>query len=760
MKKLLYVLLAMTVAFAMIGCPTDSEDDPPPIIPHVPVVTVNGFSSVGQGLTATYTVVVDGVPRTTGITWSVTGQGTSSTTAIASTGVLTVDATETVNTTLTVKATIATGESGTKTVTVVDPTQAPSVDSIVVTTTDTQVSKGGTLQFTATVTVSNGASQNVTWSLSAVSNSSISATGLLSVGAAETASSITVTATSTDDPTKSDSETVTVASGVDTRLVINFYDYQGGQIVRTIRLEEEQSITNAGARLPPTPNRGNDFMWNGWKTLAGSEVNGDWSTSMSIDVYGTWYNGVFSGGQTEGAEKIFIERGGLPIYEFDLSTIYNTAAAAETGSADDKAAAGRAAVVTAIKGFKGVQASYGLSEATIMVGAPRARVYGPYFFNAGEAITLASATGGNTAGSKFWGDFKVDPNGKILARLDGTNTTPNTFNKFHSYFVFNGTYSNWPATTDVDTAKNTWINTTIDFVKTVPASPPTAAGTFEYEYVMQLLDSVLTDGTFSGTEVLKPTTDFTKVYFAIGPETSRSPASIVNTGQSIWTSGRVYLAKDVKIVTADDSTITGVRPNLTINEIGADPAYTVTSDQIFASYVDPVSAAWRGGPDDQVVVTHAPGYVPPPAYEPALTATEPLVLISSDGPSMKNDVVLEDGGYKTAVIIPLVFESDMYDIRSYAKFRVTVIFYAADGTTVIPDPGSGGGYGQSQFTKDVDDAYNQRVGGDVYNLAREDHAIPPAVLEWGPEVKGIMIKSGAADLGIGFIEVTSFTLLP
>jgi hypothetical protein len=89
----------------------------------------------------------------------------------------------------------------------------PTVTSVTVSAAAASVAKGGTLQFTAAVSGTNNPSQDVSWTIvtsGKASGTSISATGLLTVAANETLTSLTVGATSTVDTTKSDTETVTV----------------------------------------------------------------------------------------------------------------------------------------------------------------------------------------------------------------------------------------------------------------------------------------------------------------------------------------------------------------------------------------------------------------------------------------------------------------------------------------------------------------------------------------------------------------------
>lgn len=91
---------------------------------------------------------------------------------------------------------------------------SPSVTSVLVNPDSSSVHKGQTQQFTATTTVVNGANKDVTWSITdAVStNTKISSLGLLTVGSDETATSITVKATSVADNTKFDTAVVAVTA--------------------------------------------------------------------------------------------------------------------------------------------------------------------------------------------------------------------------------------------------------------------------------------------------------------------------------------------------------------------------------------------------------------------------------------------------------------------------------------------------------------------------------------------------------------------
>lgn len=103
----------------------------------------------------------------------------------------------------------ATGTPFTHTITV----STPTVSGVTVEPNTQSVAKGGSQIFTATVIGSNSPAQTVTWSVTG--NASASTTisgGTLTVGSDETATTLTVKATSTVDNTQSGSATVTVTS--------------------------------------------------------------------------------------------------------------------------------------------------------------------------------------------------------------------------------------------------------------------------------------------------------------------------------------------------------------------------------------------------------------------------------------------------------------------------------------------------------------------------------------------------------------------
>jgi autotransporter-associated beta strand protein len=113
-------------------------------------------------------------------------------------------------------------------------TDEPAILHVKISPKKVTVLLGQTQQFTATVSATGGADESVTWSIAGHVSmlTSISATGLLTVGSNEIAETITVKVVSVFDPTKSDEATVTTKNtGV-------------------------ESITNYDLRVYPNPTTG------------------------------------------------------------------------------------------------------------------------------------------------------------------------------------------------------------------------------------------------------------------------------------------------------------------------------------------------------------------------------------------------------------------------------------------------------------------------------------------------------------------------
>jgi len=167
-------------------------------------------TTITKGQTFQFNAIVDAIGETIKtVTWTVEGGITE--TNIDQSGLLTVNINET-TTSLTIKATstIETSKSGTASVTIID-TQ-PTVTSVEVTPAEIIITRGEQQQFSAVVSGEYNPSPEVEWSVTGVATTgtTILSSGLLIVSIGETATSLTVIATSIVDPTKSGDATVTV----------------------------------------------------------------------------------------------------------------------------------------------------------------------------------------------------------------------------------------------------------------------------------------------------------------------------------------------------------------------------------------------------------------------------------------------------------------------------------------------------------------------------------------------------------------------
>ena len=179
-----------------------------------PIVTGVSISPAGATVEAGKTVQFSATVNGTGefsqeVTWSVSG-GVNAGTSISADGLLTVAADETA-TSLTVTA-AASGDSSKSASATVTVTPPAAVTGVSVSPAGATVEAGKTVQFNATVNGTGGFSQEVTWSVSGgvSAGTSISANGLLTVAADETATSLTVTATASGDSGIYGTATVTV----------------------------------------------------------------------------------------------------------------------------------------------------------------------------------------------------------------------------------------------------------------------------------------------------------------------------------------------------------------------------------------------------------------------------------------------------------------------------------------------------------------------------------------------------------------------
>jgi len=248
---------------------------PPPIATVSDVTVTPTTVSVSKGNTYTFSAAVTGTnnPAQT-VTWSLSGNNSTST-IVSSSGVLAVAAGETA-TTLTVWATSTANNtiSSTSTVTVTDlSTTGPTVDLVTVNPATATAAKGNTQSFSAAVTGSNGPSQTVTWNVSgnASAGTAIGSNGLLTVGADETATTLTVRATSADN-TKSGTATVTVTSTSQPTVTVSYVVVSS--VSNSVQVGTTRTFT---AAVAGTNNPAQTVIWS---------VSGNNSASTSISNLG------------------------------------------------------------------------------------------------------------------------------------------------------------------------------------------------------------------------------------------------------------------------------------------------------------------------------------------------------------------------------------------------------------------------------------------------------------------------------------------
>ena len=150
------------------------------------------------------------------VIWSVDTSSAAAGVKINQNGELSIPSTVTANTEVTVTATSVYDSTKTATATItVASSVLPSITSVTVTAAGsaTSITKGSTLKLSATVVKTGNASTGVTWSLDAgATGFTVSSNGLVTAPAETSVESITVTATSIFDTTKSDDITLTVAA--------------------------------------------------------------------------------------------------------------------------------------------------------------------------------------------------------------------------------------------------------------------------------------------------------------------------------------------------------------------------------------------------------------------------------------------------------------------------------------------------------------------------------------------------------------------
>ncbi len=175
-----------------------------------------------------------------------------------------------------------TAGSGTKALSITVDT---AVISISISPTAPTVKKTKTQKFTADVTVEGDLSTEVVWSVDGATNSTISTSGVLTVGERETASTITVKATAKADSGKTATVSVTVTAAP--KIYTLTFNSDGGTTISSIiGIEEGSTVT-----LPKNPTK-ESHRFDGWYTAAnggGTRFIGDVTVvNSNITLYAKW----------------------------------------------------------------------------------------------------------------------------------------------------------------------------------------------------------------------------------------------------------------------------------------------------------------------------------------------------------------------------------------------------------------------------------------------------------------------------------------
>ena len=249
-----------------------------PKITSVSIDAGTGEAIVGKKLQLTATVEGENNPDKS-ITWSVSGNRSTNTKVLPSNN-LYVGTNETATqVTVTATSNFDPSKKATVTITIIP---APTVSRVIITPETANVNRGKSTQLTATVEGENNPENTVTWSLTGNNNENtkITENGKVTIGSEETATEVTVTATSTVDNTKSASAVINIPTVTGVRVTATKNEVEIG---KTLQL----TATVEGIHEPST------------------EVNWYVSRAKSVDTKIS-ETGLLTVGENETAETLLI----------------------------------------------------------------------------------------------------------------------------------------------------------------------------------------------------------------------------------------------------------------------------------------------------------------------------------------------------------------------------------------------------------------------------------------------------------------------
>jgi hypothetical protein len=295
------------IALALTGCPDpNGGGGDPDTTPTVTSVAVSPATpSVAPGGTQAFIATVTGTnsPDQT-VTWAVSRSGGAVKTGTAFTGAtLTVAGDEPIGTlTVTATSTVDATKSGTATVTVYAEGTRPTVTSVAVSPATPSVAPGGTQAFIAIVTGTNSPDQTVTWAVSRSGGTAKTGTAFtgatLTVAIDEPVGTLTVTATSTVDTTKSGTATVTVSTAHTGSISITVGLNNDEITIDGDKDDGNNVISKSGASNTPTSlilsaTGYTDVVW--YVDGSSTGISGSPVTLNAADYSAQWHSITFSG---------------------------------------------------------------------------------------------------------------------------------------------------------------------------------------------------------------------------------------------------------------------------------------------------------------------------------------------------------------------------------------------------------------------------------------------------------------------------------
>jgi len=604
-------------------------------------------------------------------------------------------------------------------------TDKATVTSVTVSPDKATVEVGKTEKFTATVAGEKSPAQTVTWTVEGGTASTIASDGTLTVAATETATALTVKATSTVDKSKSGTAAVTVFNPA-TDAVVTFRDgYTAGAagVIKAITLQGAKTAAKAiGTEIPANPTR-TSFTFAKWvvqgateNAAADPEVVVTAASTFSADatVIAVWTPEAEepAGDPLDYVEKLYLENAGTAIFEFNLP---------EGAMWGD---------------YEKLIVDYKVDATTLTQNTRTARLLGNY-----DKET----------------DFIQDPNGAWIARYDASG--PKATNKNAPYIL--------DAIPGVGGWAPDWDKLTED--QTMPVAD-------EWFTVTYLLDGSRKNSAFDATNL--PAADATgSFYFGLGIAgggNSKDGAALTN--------GNVQLIRHVTLVPYEDAE---VDPVISVGSGFSGPAFGSYIDPVafqwrFGGYDEATVAA------KPVVIPSPPPSCAcvdtgiadcdcdawdcecAPAFGPAVPATADYT-VDFTGVTVKNATSFGGETYKNGPFIEIPFPtqgSDQLDVRSYAKVSITAKFFDSSNNEITSPAANSGSIiwstdGDSWYATKVYESYglNEADGagtppsGGGYGTI--DIPIPQGVLDVGPNFAGIVAQNRNA--ATCYIEITSIT---